>query len=134
MYPSFMTSFLTLSSAVSHQDAIVCSGIAVLDVKNRIPYHVLSSVSVRLCAYFPDRCDLQHGEIHMDINVVLGFQSTRNVSFIACPPTTTIWVLKYTWTGGLKKEKQNSKAQFEGKKTGIYCSNYPHLLKFNHFT
>lgn len=93
-----------------------------LDVKNRIPYRTLSSdkpasVSVRLCAYFPDRCDLQHGELHMDINVVLGFQSTINVSFIVCPSTTTIWTLQYTWTGGLKKEKQNSTAQFELKKT-----------------
>lgn len=114
MYLSFMTSFLPLSSAVSHQDAIVCAGITELDVKNRIPYHILlldkpASVSVRLCAYFPDRCDLQHGEIHMDINVVLGFQSTRNVSFIVCLSTTTIRILQYTWTGGLKKKSRIQK-------------------------
>lgn len=71
-----------------------------------------ASVSVRLCAYFPDRCDLQHGEIHMDINVVLGFQSTRNVSFIVCPSTTTIRILQYTRTGGLKKKSKIQKHSF----------------------
>lgn len=64
MYLCFLMSSLTLS----------LSGIAVPAAKKRNAYS--------LRAHLPDRCDLRHEAVHIDINVVLGFQSTRNMTFI----------------------------------------------------
>lgn len=92
MYLYFLTLFLTvlvcLSSGLHCRESLHW----MLKREMLILYSLLS-----LRAHSPDRSHLRHEEIHIDINVVLGFQLTRNVTFIVCPSTTIVWIIKYLW-------------------------------------